>query len=228
MKNNKPIIKALIFDFDGLILDTETPGYNSWKYIFKNLGYDLKFEDWAPKIGNPLHDTENKILLILKKTPIEIEQIKIQRNNIYKNLLKKQSLRPGILKLLKNAENLKLKIGIASSSDKNWITKHLINYNILDKFLIIISKDDVSQIKPAPEIYLKALKALKVTNPNEALAFEDSPIGILAAKSAGIKCLAFPNNLTKNLDLQAADRIQENLESISLNTLLLDLGFSVK
>ena len=227
MKHNKRIIKALIFDFDGLILDTETPGYNSWKDIFKNLGYNLKFQDWAPKIGNPLHDTEEKILLKLQKTPTEIEQIKIERNNIYKNLLEKESLRPGILKLLKNAKNLKLKIGIASSSDKNWITKHLIKYNILDQFLIIISKDDVSQIKPAPEIYLKALKALKIDNPKEALAIEDSPIGILAAKSAGIKCLAFPNNLTKNLDLQAADMILENLESIKLKTLLSDLGFSV-
>lgn len=226
MKHNKRIIKALIFDFDGLILDTETPGYNSWKDIFKNLGYNLKFQDWAPKIGNPLHDTENKILFKLKKTPTEIEQIKVKRNTLYKNLLEKQALRPGILKLLKNAKNLKLKIGIASSSDKNWITKHLIKYNILDQFLIIISKDDVSQIKPAPEIYLKALKALKIDNPKEALAIEDSPIGILAAKSAGITCLAYPNNLTKNLDLKAADMILENLESIKLRTLLSDLGFS--
>ena len=226
MKHNKRIIKALIFDFDGLILDTETPGYNSWKDIFKNLGYNLKFQDWAPKIGNPLHDTENKILLKLKKTPTEIEQIKVKRNTLYKNLLEKQALRPGILKLLKNAKNLKLKIGIASSSDKNWITKHLIKYNILDQFLIIISKDDVSQIKYAAEIYLKALKALKIDNPKEALAIEDSPIGILAAKSAGITCLAYPNNLTKNLDLKAADMILENLESIKLRTLLSDLGFS--
>lgn len=225
--NNKPIIKAFIFDFDGLILDTETPGYNSWKCIFKNLGYNLKFEDWAPKIGNPLYDTENKILLKLQKNPVEIEQIKIKRNTIYENLLEKQSLRPGILKLLENAEKLNLKIGIASSSDKNWITKHLINYNILDKFLIIISRDDVSNIKPAPEIYLKALKELKVDNPKEALAFEDSPIGILAAKSAGMKCVALPNNLTKNLDLKAADMILENLELIELKTLLSDLGFSL-
>ena len=79
MKHNKRIIKALIFDFDGLILDTETPGYNSWKDIFKNLGYNLKFQDWAPKIGNPLHDTENKILFKLKKTPTEKEQNKVKR-----------------------------------------------------------------------------------------------------------------------------------------------------
>jgi HAD superfamily hydrolase (TIGR01509 family) len=209
-------VKALIFDFDGLIVDSESPGYRAWSELYASHGCALAFEKYSTCIGTidgfDLHgDLEEQTGRSLDRDAIEAAC-----SARWNELMKDQPLLPGIATTVASAKARGLKLGIASSSAMDWVGTNLERFGLLEHFDVVCTRDHVSAVKPDPALYLLALDHLGVAA-HEALAFEDSPNGILAAKRAGIFCIAVPNALTKQLPLDLADQLLNSLEEFNLD-----------
>jgi HAD superfamily hydrolase (TIGR01509 family) len=216
-------IKALIFDFDGLILDTEVPEFQSWQELYQKFGFALTLEVWSQNIGsypNVFEPAEH--LQKLANHQIQIDDITRLHHQRADELLLDKKILPGVDKYIERAKELGLKIGVASSSTQNWVIGNLSRLGLASQFDCIYTANDVTHTKPDPELYLRSIDKLKVL-PCEAIAFEDSPNGIKAAKEAGLFCVAVPNALTRNLNLDQADLILGSLAEITLDNLLLSL-----
>ena len=137
-------------------------------------------------------------------------------NTRWLELMTTQPVLPGIAACVLSAQNRGWKLAIASSSTRKWVTRNLQKFGLFNAFDAICTSDDVTAVKPDPALYLLALERLGV-RAEEAIAFEDSPNGILAAKRAGIFCVAVPNPLTKDLPLELADRRLHSLEEFDLD-----------
>ena len=218
------MIRALIFDFDGLVLDTETTEYQSYQEIYRSLGVELSLERWALGIGttdagyDPMADLE--ALLGIELDRAELQKPQKERNT---ELIAAQPVRPGVEAYLRDARRLGLKVGMASSSSCAWITGHLDRLGLLEYFDCLQGREDVRRSKPDPELYLNVLGKLGVSN-TQAIVFEDSPNGILAARRAGIRCVAVPNAVTCQLPLDGADLHLESLADLLLEQLLARLA----
>ena len=126
---------------------------------------------------------------------------------------------PGIVENVDAAKSLGLLLGVASSSTRDWVSGHLERLGILDRFDCMRCRDDVANAKPAPDLYVAVLECLGVAAV-EAFAIEDSPNGVLAAKRAGLRCVAIPNPITARLDLSQADIVLDSLAEVTLPDLL--------
>jgi HAD superfamily hydrolase (TIGR01509 family) len=206
------MIKGLIFDFDGLILDTEEPEYRAWQEIYAGFGQTLRFDDWAQTIGSN-HDKFNPITHLEDTTGISLNYSKILNQQQQRSLryVTKQKLLPGVMELITGAKQQGYKLAIASSSPWKWVGWNLTRFELLQTFSYICTGDDVERIKPEPDLFLCALYKMGLSS-NEAIAFEDAPLGIQAAKEAGLTCIAIPNEMTRRLDVSKADLILDNLE----------------
>ena len=210
--------RALVFDFDGTILDTETPEFRSWERVYQQHGHVLPREAWLATIGlapgeatwNP-HDH----LEMLHQMPLDREAIRQKRRAAFFADLHQEAVRPGVMDWLDSAERLGLHIGLASSSPRSWLEEHLGRLGIRQRFAAIYSSDDVVRGKPDPELYLRTAAHFGV-RPQECIAVEDSPNGVRAAKTAGYFCIATPNPITAQLDLSHADIQVASLAQISL------------
>jgi HAD superfamily hydrolase (TIGR01509 family) len=134
-----------------------------------------------------------------------------------------EPLRPGVLDLAQAARAAGMKVGVASSSSRDWVRGHLERLGIVDLFDCLQAREDVEHVKPAPDLYLASLDCLGVAA-SEAVAIEDSPNGVIAAKSAGLRCVAVPNRITAGLDLSHADVRLTSLADLPLPQLLERLG----
>jgi HAD superfamily hydrolase (TIGR01509 family) len=216
-------IRAVVFDFDGLILDTESTDFQSWQEVYLAHGCELRLEAWADCVGRPAgHFDPYEHLARLSRAPIDRDRIRTQRNARLRELNLLQPILPGVLDYLREAQGLGLKIGLASSSDRAWVHGHLVRLDLLHFFDTTKCVEDTGAHKPDPSPYLAVLDALKVA-PSEAVAFEDAPHGIAAAKAAGMLCVAVPNPITRQLRLDSADCLLESLASLPLPTLLASL-----
>lgn len=217
-------IRAIIFDFDGLILDTEGPVYQSWRELFTDFDLSLPFTTWSIFIGtmeipyNPYDLLEEQLSRTVDRQ--YLERKRQQREDV---LIMEKSIMPGVESYLKDAQRLNLKLAIASSSSRNWVIGHLSRLGLYTQFDCIKTSDDVAVTKPDPALYLSALVCLDV-NRDQAFAIEDSPNGILAAKRAGLTCVAVPNSLTRQLNLKKADLQLNSLIDLSLDELLVQLS----
>ncbi|MCR2804181.1 HAD family hydrolase [Paenibacillus soyae] len=216
------MIKAIIFDFDGTILDTETPWYYVFRDAYREHGVELPLELYAECVGTH-NGTFNPYdyLITEKGLPIDKEAFKARIHRDHMELLSKQAVREGIIHYLDSARSAGLRIGLASSSDRNWIHTHLELLGIGHYFETIKTSDDVKNVKPDPELYLQALDALGV-KPEEAVAIEDSPNGARAAAAAGMGCIVVPNELTRLLpfDPEAGYIHAESLSHIDFEDLI--------
>jgi HAD superfamily hydrolase (TIGR01509 family) len=215
------MIQGLIFDFDGLILETEGPVYQSWVELFQEFDAELPFEMWANIIGtsnmehfDPFGLLENKIS---RKLDREILGSRRLAHEI--ELVLAQPILPGIIDALKKAEEMGLKLGIASSSDREWVMGHLTRLGLAPYFDVVHTAEDVERTKPDPALYILALSSLNL-KPEEAIVFEDSPNGVTAAKSAGIFVVAIPNPLTSQLSLDHADLKLDTLADLSVDEII--------
>jgi len=217
------VIRALVFDFDGLILDTEEPVYRSWLEVYEAHGEELPFERWVQIVGStttgfhPQHHLEERLG---RPLPQEVLDRRIGRRT---EMILAQDLLPGVVSLLDAARARGMKIGVASSSTSDWVSGHLERLGILDRFDCLRCRDDVAHAKPEPDLYVAVLACLGVSA-SEAIAIEDSPHGITAARRAGMRCVAIPNNITAQLDLTHADLLLSSLAEVSLDQLMERLG----
>jgi HAD superfamily hydrolase (TIGR01509 family) len=218
------VIKALLFDFDGTLIDTESIDLRSWREIFDRHGVELPEERFALRIGTIGGPDELDELDALLDEPCDREAVRTARQARELELLALEPLRPGIESYLDDAHRLGLSVAIVSSSSRRWIAEGLERLGRTDRWTCIVAADgDRERAKPAPTLYVEALDALGV-EPHDAVAFEDSPNGVAAAKAAGIFCVAVPNPVTARLDLSSADLVLESFEDLTLEELLDRVG----
>jgi HAD superfamily hydrolase (TIGR01509 family) len=210
----------LIFDFDGLILDTESASYQAWTEIFSSHSHSLPLEKWALCVG-ATEEAFNvyEYLESLVGKPLNRQELKGRHRQRAGELIEPLGPRPGVLNYLQEARNQKIATALVSSSGRPWVMGHLDRLGLSGWFQCLYCLEDVKQVKPHPELYQRTLEKTGVPA-DRALAFEDSPNGILAAKAAGIFCVAVPNPVTVNLILDKADYRIQSMGEVGLNELL--------
>jgi HAD superfamily hydrolase (TIGR01509 family) len=213
------VIRALVFDFDGLILETEGPSLESWAEIYREHGHEMPMERWHSYLGSDRGFEPVDYLAALVGEGLDREATQARRDARKNELIEAQSLMAGVREYIADARRLGLGLAIASSSSRAWVVGHLERLGIHAAWDAVLTRDNVARTKPAPDLYLAAVKALDV-RPSEAIAFEDSPNGIAAAKAAGLRCVAIPNALTEGLDLSGADVRLSSLADMPLAHLL--------
>jgi HAD superfamily hydrolase (TIGR01509 family) len=213
------LIRALIFDFDGLILDTETPEYQCWREIYQAYGCDLPFAKWSECIGTANVFDPYEFLAEQSGKAVDRAALHTQRRARFAQLIDGEPLLPGVESYIQDGKRLGLRLGIASSSSRSWVEGHLRRFQIDTLFDCTNCSDDVERVKPDPALYLRALDKLGV-GADEAIVFEDSPNGALAARRAGIFCVTVPNPMTRQMIFAAGDMTLSSLSSLSLETLL--------
>lgn len=214
------IHQALIFDFDGLILDTETPDFHSWREVYEAHGVELTIGAWADCVGKPAHafDPCEHLESLLGK-PVDRVAVRARRYSRLAEMLEARQVLPGVMEYVAEGRRLGLRLGVASSAPRAWVTHHLERLGLIDRFASIKCADDVTHAKPHPELYEATLAALDV-EARQAIAFEDSPHGVTAAKQAGVFCVAVPNPITRQLSLDHADLLLASLSELALPDLL--------
>lgn len=214
------MIKAIIFDFDGLILDTEVPNYQTWSEIYESYGCKLPISTWIRCIGgsqdlfNPCDYLEEKL-----GESVDHDKIRVKHRKRFIELVEAEPVMPGVMDYIADARKLGLKIGVASSSSHDWVDSNLERLGIIEYFDSIKCSDDVEQVKPASDVYLASVEQLGV-KPDEAIALEDSTNGVLSAKRAGLFCVAVENDMTAHLPLDEAELKINSLTEISLEELI--------
>ena len=214
-------LRALFFDFDGLILDTETPEVEVWSEVFAEHGQVYPDEYWMGCIGRGADQiAERPIQLLARICPESKDWAAIDedRRRRLHRMIDAQPVRAGVIELITEARSQDLKVAVVSSSHHAWVDPYLERLGIRNLFDRSICRDDAEHAKPFPHLYLKACEIFHV-EPSEAIAFEDSPNGLRAAKAAGIFAVAVPNATTARLDLSHADARFETLSEVTLGCL---------
>ncbi len=193
------MIKAIIFDFDGTIIDTETAWYHAFRDAYQEHGVELTLEQYSGCIGTSLH-TFNPYEYLISDLGLQLDpqQFRSEIRGRHAALMERETVREGIIDYLKLAKASGLRIGLATSSERSWIDRHLEQLGLSGYFECIRTADDVEKVKPDPALYAETLRGLGVAA-HEAIAVEDSPNGARAAAAAGIPCIVVPNGLTRLL-----------------------------
>lgn len=204
-----------------MIVDTETPLFTTWAEFFREHGHELELERFTNVIGSADHFDPVVHLEGLVGAFDDREAVRERIRERYYEKVWVQEALPGVVDALEQAQALGLSLGVASSSRRPWIEQHLERLGLRAAFACLACREDPPGLrgKPSPDVYEAVVECLGV-DPAEALAIEDSPNGIRAAKAAGLRCLAVPNGLTAHLDLSEADAIAASLSEVSLEAFL--------
>lgn len=214
------MIRALIFDFDGLILDTETPVIEAWAALHIEAGLPYAREDAAKIVGHVDIDFDPWTRFDPAVDRAQLEQEHRRRS---RELLTRQPILPGVRNYLEDAQKLGLRVAIASNSTHPWVEGHLARLGLSGFFQAIKCREDVARGKPEPDVYEAALREFGISGA-EAIAFEDSEAGSLAAKRAGCWCVAIPNPSTHGHQFSHVDLQVKTLEDVSLAELVRRFG----
>ena len=212
-------MKAVVFDFDGLLVDTEAAIFSIWREIYRSHKAVLTSEQWIKCVGtfggfDPYAHLED-----LRGQSIDRAAVRAIYETRRDLETSKLDLLSGVAEKLSEAKSLGLKVGLASGSTKAWVSGHLQRLKVLDQFEHVCTRDDVKNVKPSPDLYLLAAARLEC-EPQECLAFEDSANGLLSAKAAGMRCVIVPNKVTAQSDFSTADLVIPSLSHLSLKKLL--------
>jgi HAD superfamily hydrolase (TIGR01509 family) len=217
-------VRAFLFDFDGLILDTETASRAGWQWLYRQYGHELPPEKWALMVGTVDGWDIWSYLEDLVGRPLDRDADNARRYAHELTLLEAEELRPGIAEYLEAAERLDVRRAIVSSASREWIDMHLERLERAIGWDAIVTADhDAKRAKPLPTLYLEALDLLAV-EPEDAVAFEDSPNGVRAAKAAGIFVVGIPNTVTRDMGLDDADIVVDSLADLPPDELLARAG----
>jgi HAD superfamily hydrolase (TIGR01509 family) len=203
---------AVIFDMDGVLIDSQPLHYELDMNVLKACGYPAELSTVVPYTGLSNADRWPKYKedLELKETPERLIELAEEE---MRKVFNAADLKPiaGIPELLNAIKLLGMKLGVASSSSHELIEMVLTRTSLEGKFDVIVSGEDVTEGKPSPEIYLKAAEKAGA-DPKTCIAIEDAPAGILAAKNAGFLCIAYSNPNTLGQDFTHADHVVTNYD----------------
>ena len=211
------LFDAIIFDHDGTLVDTESPDYEACRIMCQELGITLSMADWARIVVGRMDGYNtlfNEIIQPHLKNGFTQENMWERLRELWPITLQNTGLMPGAYNLLTQLHKKNHTLAVATAADRNWAMRWLTNFNLLPYFQAISTGEDVKNNKPAPDVYLHAAQQLSV-NPQRCLVFEDSLVGVEAAKSAGMIVVAVPNHVTRSLDFNHADGIIDGLDKIT-------------
>jgi HAD superfamily hydrolase (TIGR01509 family) len=214
-------IRGLLFDFDGLLVDTESVARLAYEELYREHGQELPHDQWATLIGTigAPWDPDAHLEELVGRS-LDRQALTERRREREHGLADLEDLRPGVEDYFVEAKRLGLKTAVVSSSDTWWIERHLGRLGRLEGLdAVVAANGDSARAKPRPDLYLEALELLGL-EPREGIAFEDSPNGIRAAKAAGLACVAVPNPITATMAFDEADLVLESLADVPLNELL--------
>lgn len=218
--------RAVVFDFDGLLLETEGPSYLSWTEVYRDHGHELPRDRWLDYIGREggWFDALGH-LGSLVGDGFDRDAAQARREARKTELIAALDLMPGVRERIAEAKARGMKVGVASSASSRWVGGHLERLGSRSVFDSVTCREEGMRAKPAPDLYLASVRSLGVA-PGEAVAIEDSRNGIAAAKAAGLRCVAVPNEITSAQDLGAADLRLASLAEMPLEDILARLGFA--
>lgn len=217
------MLSAVIFDFDGLIVDTESPAFEAWGAIFREHGEELALQDFVRCVGSDYATGFDPVIHLasLLRTRGDARAETLDRIALIADkdarkraICARLGVLPGFHERIAEARGLGLKTAVASSSSRAWILDHIARLGLASCFDAVRGREDVARIKPFPDVYLEAARALGV-EPSACLVLEDSLNGVKAAKAAGMRCIAVPNGITRALDFAIADAVAPSLSSVS-------------
>lgn len=206
------MIRAIVFDFDGLILDTETPLIDAYAAVHRahEVAFDravfLRSVGHADYAFDPWHGFSPHA----DRAALELE-----RRALKDGLLLRQPILPGVVALLDDARELGCRVGLASNSDHPWVDGHLRRLGLFERFDFIACREDAASPKPEPDLYRLVLNRFGLRG-HEAVAFEDSHTGSLAAKRAHLWAVAAPNESTAHHDFSHVDLKVASLAEVKL------------
>lgn len=208
---------GLLFDFDGLIVDTESPQLMVWQQIYQEYGSFLPKSAWLKCVGTN-YDEFDPVIFLSQSIGKSIDRgslLERQHEASHQVCLEQPTL-PGVRELISAANENNVPIAVASSGTKYWVTTHLTNQGLQSQFQAIVTMEDVASVKPAPDLFLIAAEKIGIA-PQNCVVLEDSTNGIKAAKAAGMFVIAVPNEMTKDLDFSEADLVINQLSDITLD-----------
>jgi HAD superfamily hydrolase (TIGR01509 family) len=216
-------LQAILFDFDGLILDTESSEFHSVGLIFSEHGLVLDRSEWQRIIGTADHPHWTELLEQALGRPLEDRDAVIVRHRQHHRVsVSAETVRPGVIELLDEAAAAGIAAAVVSSSPASWVVGHLERLELRDRFADVVSRDDVggdpARTKPRPDLYLLAAERVGAP-PGACVVLEDSPNGVAAAVAAGMAVVAVPGPMTTGLDFSAADRAVGSLADVDLSAL---------
>ncbi len=215
------VLRAVLFDFDGLILDTETPEVEILKAVFADHGQEFPDEYWIQALGRGADQLLDPPMVVLQRLcgrEIDCQALEVERRRQTEAIIELEPVRPGIKDLLLEMRERGILAGVASSSKHAWVDTHLKRLGLFDQFDKIVCAGDVPRAKPFPDLYARLVEVLEV-NLDECFALEDSPNGIKGAKAAGLKVVAIETPLSRKLDLSEADAKLPTLAGVDLDHL---------
>jgi HAD superfamily hydrolase (TIGR01509 family) len=217
-------VRALLFDFDGTMLETESSSYGSWRELLAEHDYDLTHDTWSAAVGTIDGVDPVELLESHLGAPVDRDALQHRQAALHREMLTEEVLRPGIQRIVDEARARGVHTAIVTSASERWVREHLGRLDLDAHWEHIVAADgDPDRAKPAPLLYEEALALLGIA-PAEGVAIEDSPNGIAAAKAAGLVTVAFPNPITARMDLGHADVVLHDLDGLGLEGLLTSLG----
>ncbi|MBN2388039.1 MAG: HAD-IA family hydrolase [Anaerolineales bacterium] len=219
------MFKALIFDFDGLILDTETPEVVAWQEVYSRYGVEFPIDLWGQIVGGNGAVDFDPVTYLTERSGqvIDTTLMRADKRVRDRELIAYQDVLPGVQDYLAAARALGLQTAIASSSTHEWVDNQLKRLGLFEAFDFIICREDADRPKPNPDLFLKALEVLRA-RPDEAIVFEDSPNGVKAGQAAGLRVVAVPNPVTIRLGMDGGDLTLNSLADLALPGLLARFG----
>ena len=212
-------IRAIVFDFDGLIIDSETAIAGAWRELFEAHGLMLPEHLLRRMLGTRENDHLLWDELQALAGRLDLPALRASHRARGAALSDELPLLPGVRKQLDAARNAGLRLAVASSSSAWWVNGHLERLGIRDRFAAVCSREDAPKSKPDPGVYLAALRRLEL-EAKHAIAIEDSEPGVAAAKAAGLRCVAVPGSFTEQMSFAKADLVLPSLEALDLARLL--------
>jgi HAD superfamily hydrolase (TIGR01509 family) len=208
-------LKALVFDFDGLILDTEWSAFSTAAEVWEEHGAELELAVWQEIVGTADHVHWSEMLEADLGRPIDRDTVVPARQAQHHAEIEAMDLLPGVVDLIDAAVTAGLRLAVASSSPVEWVAGHLERRGLLPYFEVVVCRDHVTLTKPDPELYDAALDRLGVA-PDEAVALEDSHHGTMSAAAAGIAVVAVPNRVTAGQDFAKATLVVESMTTLTI------------
>jgi HAD superfamily hydrolase (TIGR01509 family) len=224
VSDHLPPVRAIFLDFDGTMLETESSSYGSWRELLGEHGYELTPDVWSAAVGTIGGVDPVALLEEHLGTRVDRDALVTRASRRHRELLEDEALRPGIERIVDDAHERGVRTAIVTSASRDWVRGHLRRLGLDERWEHVVAADrDPQRAKPAPLLYLEAAELLGV-EPAEAIAVEDSPNGVTAAKRAGMQVVAFPNPITEVMDLGEADAVAADLHGVGLDGLLSLLG----